>query len=91
MHQPSPRVGSSMSVTLNQVLTLVGRLDDAPGFETPRERFRAFLDANVTDLQTLKTFIEEAEHSPGEQLHRALQDAVVVLGRFLGFDTTFGA
>lgn len=80
-----------MSVTLSEVLTLVGPLDDNPGFDTPRERFRGFLEEHAADLQTLKGLIEEAERSLGQQQNRALQDAVVVLGRFLGFETTFGA
>jgi hypothetical protein len=29
-----------MSMTLTQILALVGELDDSPGNETPRERFR---------------------------------------------------
>jgi len=33
-----------MSITLSQILALVGKLDDSPGEDTPRERFRLFLD-----------------------------------------------
>jgi len=29
-----------MSITLDQILSLVGKLDDSPGDETPRERFQ---------------------------------------------------
>ena len=32
-----------MNVNVSQVLAMVGRLDDSPGFDTPRERFRRFL------------------------------------------------
>ncbi len=32
-----------MSIALKQILDLVGKLDDTPGEETPRERFRRFL------------------------------------------------
>jgi len=79
-----------MSATLSQILMLVGRLDDSPGFDSPRERFRRFLDESVADVQTMKALIEEAQRAIGEQPYRALQDAVVVLGRLLGFETTFG-
>jgi hypothetical protein len=79
-----------MSVDLNDVLTLVGRLDDAYGFDTPRDRFRRFL-LDTRDLATLGSLIEQGHRALGEQAHRALQDALVVLGRFLGFETTFGS
>jgi hypothetical protein len=79
-----------MNVTLNELLTLLGRLDDAPGFDTPRERFRRFLVEHVTDVQMARPLIEECQRSVGEQHHRALQDLVVLLGRFLRFETIFG-
>jgi hypothetical protein len=79
-----------MNVTLNELLTLLGRLDDAPGFDTPRERFRRFLIDHTTDIQTARPLIEECQRSVGEQHHRALQDLVVLLGRFMRFETTFG-
>jgi hypothetical protein len=80
-----------MSITLDELLLLVGRLDDAPGFDTPRERFRRFLLDRVTDVPTARALIEECQRSVGEQRHRALQDLVVVAGRLLGFEITFGA
>ncbi len=79
-----------MSVTLDELLALVGRLDDAPGFDTPRERFRRFLVEHVADVPTARALIEECQRSVGEQHHRALQDLVVVTGRLLQFEITFG-
>ena len=79
-----------MSITLNEILTLVGNLDDTAGFDAPRERFRRFLTEHVTDVTVAQPLIEACERSVGEQHHRALQDLVVLLGRFLGFETTFG-
>jgi hypothetical protein len=79
-----------MNVTVNQVLTIVGRLDDSPGFDSARERFRRFLNERVTDAQSARVVIQQCQQISGEQNHRALQDAVVLTGRFLGFDTTFG-
>jgi len=79
-----------MSAALSQILDLVGRLDDAPGLGTGRERFRRYLVEHVTSLDGLEPLIAEAERALGEQPRRALQDALVVLGRFLGFETMFG-
>ncbi len=79
-----------MKITLIDLLPLVGRLDSAPGFDTPRERFRRFLLEHVSDVATARVFIEECQRSVGEQRHRALQDLVVLVGRFLGFETIFG-
>ena len=87
---PPSRGASPVRVTLNELLALVGRLDDAPGFDTPRERFRRFLFERVTDAGVARSLIEQGQHSLGEQHRRALQDAIVMLGRFLGFETTFG-
>jgi hypothetical protein len=79
-----------MSLSLNQVLTLAGTLDDTPGFDTPRERFRRYLTENIADVAPLRALIEDGQRLVGEQPHRALQDGLVLLGRFLGFETTFG-
>ena len=79
-----------MGITLEDVLVLAGRLDDTAGFDTPRERFRRFLVDQETSGQGCRTLIDQAPHVVDEQHHRALQDLVVLLGRSLGFDTTFG-
>jgi hypothetical protein len=78
-----------MNVTVSQVLSIVGRLDDTPGFDTPRERFRRFLTDRIVDAQTARIVIQQCQQMSGEQTHRALQDAVVVTGRCLGFRTLF--
>ena len=80
-----------MSVTLEQILNLSGRLDDTPGFDSARERFRRFLLEHAADLGGARALIEQGQHLPGEQHHRAVQDLVVLLGKFIGFDVTFGA
>ena len=79
-----------MSITLDELLLLVGRLDDAPGFDTPRERFRRFLLERVTDVPTVSALIDDCQRSVGEQRHRALQDLIVIVGRLLRFEVTFG-
>lgn len=79
-----------MSITLNQILALVGKLDDSPGDETPRERFRRFLRENVIEVGQIRDYVEECLRKSGDQYNRALQDLVNHLGHFLGFEVTFG-
>jgi hypothetical protein len=80
-----------MSVTLDQMLALAGRLDDSRDFDSARERFRRFLRENVTDVAGVRALIDQAKYSPDDQHRRAIQDLVVLLGRFLGFDVDVGA
>lgn len=79
-----------MSITLTQILTLVGKLDDTAGEETPRERFRTFLKENVKEVGQVRDYIQECLRNSGDQYNRALQDLVNYLGHFLGFEVTFG-
>jgi hypothetical protein len=79
-----------MSISLAELLPLVGHLDDAPGFDTPRERFRRFLLERAAHLPTIDALIDECQRSVGEQHHRVLQDLIVVVGRLLHFAVTFG-
>lgn len=79
-----------MGITLKQILDLVGKLDDTPGGETPRERFRHFLKANVKEVGQLQDYVQECLRNSGDQYSRALQDLVNHLGHFLGFEVTFG-
>lgn len=75
---------------LADVLALVGQLDDAPGDDTPRERFRKFLGQRVTELGLLRRYIDECAGRLDDQHLRAFQDLIVHLGRILGFDVEFG-
>jgi hypothetical protein len=79
-----------MEVSLRQVLDLVGNLDDSPGENTPRERFRQFLQTNVTQIGQVRDYIEECLRTSGDKYSRALQDLLNHLGRFLRFDVVFG-
>jgi hypothetical protein len=79
-----------MSISLKDLLMLVGRLDDGAGFDTPRERLRRFLAERVTEPSHIASILDECQRLIGEQPHRVLQDTVVMLGRFLGFEPTFG-
>jgi hypothetical protein len=79
-----------MDLTVNQLLGIVGRLDDSPGFDTPRERFRRFLTERVANHTSARLVIADIRQVGGEQHARALLDAVVLTGTLLGFEVTFG-
>jgi len=80
-----------MGVTLDQILMLTGRLDDASGFDSARERFRRFLLDHVREPAMARVLIDECRHALGDTHRRALQDLVVLLGRFMGFHARFGS
>ena len=79
-----------MSITLKQILDLVGKLDDSPGDDTPRERFRRFLKENIKEVGQVRDYVEECIRTSGNQYNRALQDLVNYIGHFLGFEVIFG-
>lgn len=79
-----------MSVSLTQILGLVGKLDDEPGEQTPRERFRKFLRENINKAGQVRDYVQECLRNSGDQYSRVLQDLVNHIGRLLGFDVTFG-
>ena len=80
-----------MSITLTQILNLVGKLNDSPGDETPRERFRRYLRENVRKVGQIRDYVDECLRISGPQYNRALQDLVNYLGHFLSFkEVTFG-
>lgn len=79
-----------MSITLTEILDLIGKLDDTPGQDTARERFRRYLAKNLTAPGQIRDYVEECLRSTGDQYNRALQDLVNYVGKFLGFDIEFG-
>jgi len=79
-----------MSITLSQILNLVGKLDDSPGDETPRERFRRYLQENVSEVGQVRDYVGECLRTSGDQYNRALQDLVNYLGHFLEFEVCYG-
>jgi hypothetical protein len=80
-----------MKLDLPELLALVGRLDDAPGLDSPRERFRRFLIEQVTGVADIRGMLDQAHAALGDQHARARQDLILLLGRFLGFEVAFGA
>ena len=79
-----------MSIPISQILDLVGKLDDSPGDDTPRERFRRFLKDNIVEVGQIRDYVEECLRTKGDQYNRALHDLVNYLGHFLGFEVIFG-
>lgn len=79
-----------MTFTLQELLSLVGRLDDTPGFDSPRERFRRFITDRVTSVPLLAALLQQCQEGLGDQHGHARQDLILSLGRFLGFEVTFG-
>ncbi len=77
-------------LTMTQILMLVGKLDDTPGQETARDRFRQFLREHVTTVAQLRDYVQECISHAGGNYSRALQDLVNHAGTFLGFEVTFG-
>ncbi len=76
--------------TLDELLGGFGRLDDAPGPDTGRERFRGFLQASALDLDVLADYVSACQQRPDEQHDRALQDLLNHIGTRLGFEVEFG-
>jgi len=79
-----------MNHSLDVILDLVGTLDDSPGDETARERFRNYLAREVEDVGHTRDLIEECLRGSGTQYARALQDLVNYVGHFLGFEVEHG-
>ena len=79
-----------MSANLTQILSLVGKLDDTPGDDCPRERFRRNFLKTIDEVGEVRDHIEESLRNKGDQYNRALQDLVNHLGHLLGFEVTFG-
>lgn len=75
---------------LDALLDLVKPLDDLPGDDTGREKFRRFLKNNVREVGQIRDFVEECLRKSGDQYSRAFQDLVNYVGQLLGFEVTFG-
>jgi hypothetical protein len=77
-----------MEFTLEQILALVGKLDDSPAPDGPRDRFRTFLKQNVLGVGQIRDYVGECLKTSGTQYDRALQDLVNHIALFLGFEVT---
>src|SRR5512142_3376551 len=79
-----------MNVSLKDVLSLVGTLDDSSSGNAPRDRFRDFIRNTVKEVGELRDYVDECLRNSGDQFNRALQDLINITGQFLGFEVTFG-
>jgi len=77
-------------ITLEQLLGLVGVLDDRPGDDTPRERFRNYLQTSVSAIGAVRDYIEACTRNKGAQFDHALQDLVNHTGTLIGFKVDYG-
>jgi hypothetical protein len=80
----------SSTLTLIDVLKLVGPVDDTAGEHSARERFRTYLQDSVTEAGVLRDYTEICINTSGLQYARAFQDLVNHCGRLLGFTVEFG-
>jgi len=79
-----------MDMTLDEILGIVGKLDDSLGSDTPRERFRVLLKSKLTELGQVRDYVQQCLRGSGDQYSRALQDLVNHIGELLGFQVEFG-
>ncbi len=79
-----------MAMTLNEILQLVGPLDDGPGESTARDRFRTHLGNAVKTVGAVRDYVETCLRTTEPVYARALQDLVNHCGRLLGFKVAFG-
>lgn len=77
-------------ITLQQILELVGTLDDTPGENTARERFRKYLNDSVKNIGALRDYVEACLRAAGPQYNRGLQDLVNHAARLMNFRVEFG-
>ena len=79
-----------MSMTLTEILDLTGKLDDTPGDDTPRARFRRHLAREMSEPGRIRDYVEECLRNTGDQYNRALQDLVNQIGSLMEFEVTPG-
>lgn len=77
-------------MTIEDILELVGALDDSPGEDVGRERFRRHIEKSITEPGLLRDYIEACLRTAGQEYNRALQDLVNHAGRLMGFEVTYG-
>src|SRR5688500_14320185 len=75
--------------TLDDILRLVGTLDDATATAPPRERFRRFLQASARTTGSVRDYVEACVRNKGAQYDHALQDLVNHAAALIGFDVEF--
>jgi hypothetical protein len=77
-------------IALQTLLDLVGDLSDNPDPGSASARFRKYLRENVRDVADLRSYVNNALGTSGDQFNKALQDLINHLGRLLGFRVEYG-
>lgn len=78
------------ALSLQQILGLVGQLDDSGDESSARGRFRRFLNDELESVGQVRDYIEECLRTPGDQFNKALQDLVNHTAALLGFEVEYG-
>jgi len=78
------------TIGLQTLLDLVGTLDDSLDVNSASARFRDYIRNNVGSASELRTYVDAALSSAGEQYNKALQDLINHVGHLLGFEVQFG-
>lgn len=78
------------ALSLQQILDLVGQLNDAGEETSARFRFRRFLSDELDSVGQARDYIEECLRKPGDQFNKALQDLVNHTASLLGFEVEYG-
>ena len=73
-----------------EFLAALPRLDDDGGADSARVLLREFLLERASTPDVVRACLDSCRAAFGEQSRRALQDIVLVAGRLLGFEVTFG-
>lgn len=78
------------NIDLHTLLKLVGPLEDSADPNSASARFRDYLHENIRDVAELRTYVEAALSTGGNQYDKALQDLINHIGKLLGFEVEFG-
>ncbi len=79
-----------MALNLDDLLSLVGVLDDSDSEDCASSRFRTYLREKVGETGLLRDYVETCLRQSGSQYCRALQDLVNRVGEILGFTVAYG-
>jgi len=77
-------------ITLQQILELVGALDDSQGRTLHEHVSESSSSDSVPTIGALRDYIETCLRTPGQQYNRALQDLVNHAARLMHFEVEFG-
>lgn len=80
----------NLNMDLEKILNLVGTLQDSDDENSASSRFRNLFVNEISNVSTMRNYIQECLENKSPQFNRALQDLVNRIGELLGFDVTYG-